>query len=151
MRAPVRANLLSHQSERLFVPEAHQIREYSVGMEVFRRRASFDRDSDSIVRVEANWLRYCLFIDMNAVGQQLMNGFNKAEKIKAAPPDDLDPSEKSQAQGTVSIQECHSRSANAGAFHDSERKTFDSPHFSIVKRNWPHVRILDWSKPLKTV
>jgi hypothetical protein len=36
---------------------SHQIKEYSVGVEVFHRGASFDQDSDSIVRVEANRLR----------------------------------------------------------------------------------------------
>jgi hypothetical protein len=34
--------------------------------------------------------RHCLFIDMNALGHELMNGFQKVEKIKAAPSDNLD-------------------------------------------------------------
>jgi hypothetical protein len=41
----------------LFAGEASQIKEYSVGVEVFHRGASFDQDADSIVRVEANRLR----------------------------------------------------------------------------------------------
>ncbi|HEY1210595.1 MAG TPA: malectin domain-containing carbohydrate-binding protein [Terracidiphilus sp.] len=56
-RAPTLAHLLSYLCEKLFVGEARQIKEYSVGVEVFRRGDSFDQDSDSIVRVEANRLR----------------------------------------------------------------------------------------------
>src|SRR5271156_5026180 len=56
-RAPTLAHLLSYLCEKLFAGEAGQIKEYSVGVEVFRRGASFDQDSDSIVRVEANRLR----------------------------------------------------------------------------------------------
>ena len=56
-RAPTLALLLSYLCERLFAGEANKIKEYSVGVEVFKRGASFDQDSDSIVRVEANRLR----------------------------------------------------------------------------------------------
>ncbi len=56
-RAPTLANLLSYLCERRFAGEANQIKEYSVGVEVFHRGPSFDQDSDSIVRVEANRLR----------------------------------------------------------------------------------------------
>ena len=56
-RAPTLANLLSYLCEKLFAGEAYQIKEYSVGVEVFHRGPSFDQDSDSIVRVEANRLR----------------------------------------------------------------------------------------------
>jgi len=56
-RAPKLAQLLSYLCERLFAGEANQIKEYSIGVEVFHRGASFDQDSDSIVRVEANRLR----------------------------------------------------------------------------------------------
>ncbi|MGD0829318.1 MAG: malectin domain-containing carbohydrate-binding protein [Terracidiphilus sp.] len=56
-RAPTMANLLRYLCEKLFAGEARQIKEYSVGVEVFHRGASFDQDSDSIVRVEANRLR----------------------------------------------------------------------------------------------
>ncbi len=44
-------------ARRLFAGEANQVKEYPVGVEVFKRGASFDQDSDSIVRVEANRLR----------------------------------------------------------------------------------------------
>jgi hypothetical protein len=56
-RAPALAHLLSYLCEKLFAGEAREIKEYSVGVEVFHRGASFDQDSDSIVRVEANRLR----------------------------------------------------------------------------------------------
>ena len=57
LRAPKLAHLLSYLCEKLFAGEAGQIKEYSIGLEVFNRGASFDQDSDSIVRVEANRLR----------------------------------------------------------------------------------------------
>jgi len=56
-RAPMMAHLLSYLCERLFAGEASRIKEYSIGLEVFDRGDSFDQDSDSIVRVEANRLR----------------------------------------------------------------------------------------------
>ncbi len=56
-RAPTLAHLLSYLCESLFAGKASQIKEYSVGLEVFHRGPSFDQDSDSIVRVEANRLR----------------------------------------------------------------------------------------------
>ena len=56
-RAPTLVHLLSYLCENLFAGNAGQIKEYSVGVEVFHRGAAFDQDSDSIVRVEANRLR----------------------------------------------------------------------------------------------
>lgn len=56
-RAPALARLLSYLCEKLFAGEANRIKEYSVALEVFHRASSFDQDSDSIVRVEANRLR----------------------------------------------------------------------------------------------
>jgi hypothetical protein len=56
-RAPTLAHLLSYLCESLFAGNSSQIKEYSVGVEVFHRSPSFDQDSDSIVRVEANRLR----------------------------------------------------------------------------------------------
>ncbi len=56
-RAPTLVHLLSYLCESLFAGKASQIKEYSVGIEVFHRGATFDQDSDSIVRVEANRLR----------------------------------------------------------------------------------------------
>jgi hypothetical protein len=56
-RAPMLARLLSYLCEKLFAGEARQIKEYTVGVEVFQRDPSYDQNSDSIVRVEANRLR----------------------------------------------------------------------------------------------
>jgi hypothetical protein len=56
-RAPTLAHLLSYLCEKRFAGQLHQIKEYSIGLEVFNRGASFDQNSDSIVRVEANRLR----------------------------------------------------------------------------------------------
>jgi hypothetical protein len=56
-RAPKLAQLLEYLGEKLFSGEAAQIKEYSIGVEVFHRGPGFDQDSDSIVRVEANRLR----------------------------------------------------------------------------------------------
>lgn len=57
VRAPKLAQLLKYLCEKYFAGEANQIKEYSIGLEVFQRGALFDQDSDSIVRVEANRLR----------------------------------------------------------------------------------------------
>ncbi len=57
LRAPKLAHLLTYLCEKLFAGLSSQIKEYSVGVEVFLRGDSFDQDSDSIVRVEANRLR----------------------------------------------------------------------------------------------
>ncbi len=57
LRAPTLSLLLSYLCEKLFAGEARQIKEYSVGVEVFHRGPDFDQNADSIVRVEANRLR----------------------------------------------------------------------------------------------
>ncbi len=56
-RAPLLARLLSYLCQKLFVGESGQIKEYSIGIDVFQRSHDFDQNSDSIVRVEANRLR----------------------------------------------------------------------------------------------
>ena len=56
-RSPGLSRLLSYLCEKSLAGEAHQIKEYSVALEVFARQESFDQDSDSIVRVQANRLR----------------------------------------------------------------------------------------------
>ncbi len=56
-RSPTLTHLLSYLCEKTFAGESEQIKEYSVGLEVFNRRDSFDQDTDSIVRVQANRLR----------------------------------------------------------------------------------------------
>ena len=57
VRSPGLSRLLSYLCEKAFAGEAHQIKEYSVALDVFGRQESFDQDSDSIVRVQANRLR----------------------------------------------------------------------------------------------
>ena len=56
-RSPALTHLLSYLCEKTFAGECSQIKEYSVGLEVFHRSDSFDQDTDSIVRVQANRLR----------------------------------------------------------------------------------------------
>lgn len=56
-RAPRLAQFLEYLCEKLFAGDTSQIKEYSIGVELFGRGAEFDQDSDSIVRVEANRLR----------------------------------------------------------------------------------------------
>lgn len=60
VRAPALAHLLGYLCEKLFSGAAGQIKEYSIGVEVFHRGPEFDQDTDSIVRVEANRLRHRL-------------------------------------------------------------------------------------------
>ncbi len=57
VRAPKLVQLLSYLCERLFSGHAGQIKEYSIGVEVFSRGDTFDQNADSIVRVEVNRLR----------------------------------------------------------------------------------------------
>jgi Malectin domain len=56
-RSPALTHLLSYLCEKTFAGETEQIKEYSVALDVFDRRDSFDQDTDSIVRVQANRLR----------------------------------------------------------------------------------------------
>lgn len=56
-RSPGLSRLLSYLCEKVLSGESAQIKEYSVALDVFRRQDSFDQDSDSIVRVQANRLR----------------------------------------------------------------------------------------------
>ncbi|HEY2858693.1 MAG TPA: malectin domain-containing carbohydrate-binding protein [Terracidiphilus sp.] len=56
-RAPRLAQFIEYLCEKFFAGETSQIKEYSIGVELFGRGAGFDQDSDSIVRVEANRLR----------------------------------------------------------------------------------------------
>jgi hypothetical protein len=56
-RSPALTHLLSYLCEKTFAGETDQIKEYSIALDVFDRRDSFDQDTDSIVRVQANRLR----------------------------------------------------------------------------------------------
>jgi Malectin domain len=57
VRSPALSRLISYLCEKTFAAETDQIKEYSVAVDVFDRQNSFDQDTDSIVRVEANRLR----------------------------------------------------------------------------------------------
>ncbi len=57
VRSPTLAHLLSYLCEKAFAGEGDQIKEYSIALDVFGRRETFDQDLDSIVRVQANRLR----------------------------------------------------------------------------------------------
>ena len=56
-RSPALSHLLSYLCEKTFAGATDQIKEYSVAVDVFDRQDSFDQDTDSIVRVQANRLR----------------------------------------------------------------------------------------------
>jgi hypothetical protein len=57
VRSPALSHLLSYLCEKTFAGETDQIKEYTIALDVFERRDTFDQDTDSIVRVEANRLR----------------------------------------------------------------------------------------------
>jgi hypothetical protein len=57
VRSPTLAHLLSYLCEKKFAGQTDQIKEYSIALDVFGRSESFDQDTDSIVRVQANRLR----------------------------------------------------------------------------------------------
>lgn len=57
LRSPSLAHLLSYLCEKTLAGESDQIKEYAVAVDVFGRHESFDQDTDSIVRVQANRLR----------------------------------------------------------------------------------------------
>jgi hypothetical protein len=70
---PRLASLLEYICERYFEGESDSIKEYSIATEVFRRPASFDQATDSIVRVEVFRLRKRLreFYDGEGADQPL--------------------------------------------------------------------------------
>jgi hypothetical protein len=55
--SPTLSNLLRYLCEKAFNGESDHIKEYSVALDVFGRKESFDQESSSIVRVEVNRLR----------------------------------------------------------------------------------------------
>jgi hypothetical protein len=96
VRAPAQANLLSRLGEMLSAGEANQIEEHSAGDERDHCRCgcvqfesipglrsskqptakrAWDKTSQ-----EYEDEKHCLFIDMNALGQQPMNGCKKVER-----------------------------------------------------------------------
>jgi hypothetical protein len=65
-----------------------------------------------------------------------MNGFQKVEKIKAAPSNDLDLPERPQIQDVLSIHNSHFSLNSDSAFYGMAHKSFGSTHFSIVRQIW---------------
>ncbi len=59
-RRPVLRNLLSFVVEKVLAGKAHEVKEYTVAIEVFGRRENFDPSRDSIVRIQAGRLRRAL-------------------------------------------------------------------------------------------
>jgi hypothetical protein len=57
VRSPTLAHLLAYLCEKKFALQTDQIKEYSIALDVFGRRETFDQDTDSIVRVQVNRLR----------------------------------------------------------------------------------------------
>lgn len=55
--APSLGQLLSYLCEKRFSGDTSQVKEYSIGVEVFHRGEDFDQEADSIVRVGVNRLR----------------------------------------------------------------------------------------------
>lgn len=59
-RRPVLRNFLSFVVEKVLAGQAHEVKEYTVAIEVFGRRENFDTSRDSIVRIQAGRLRRAL-------------------------------------------------------------------------------------------
>jgi hypothetical protein len=57
LRSPTLAHFLTYACEKTFAGESDNLKEYSIALEVFGRPESFDQDTNSIVRVQANRLR----------------------------------------------------------------------------------------------
>lgn len=55
--SPTLSHLLKYLCEKTFNGESDLIKEYSIALDVFGRKESFDQESSSIVRVEVNRLR----------------------------------------------------------------------------------------------
>ena len=123
VRAPKLAQLLSYLCEKFFAGESNQIKEYSIGLEVFHRGSSFDQDSDSIVRVEANRLRKRL------ADYYANEGKSHALQI-AIPVGQYVPQFKLSPQPPPpeeAIPEIPSANANVAPIAETDRATMKSP------------------------
>jgi predicted ATPase len=69
VKAPVLSRLLRHLVERTLEGATTELKEYSLGVEVFRRGESFDPRLDTIVRVQARRLRARLTDYYNSLGR----------------------------------------------------------------------------------
>ena len=129
-RAPTLAHLLSYLCEKRFSGQLHQVKEYSVGVEVFHRGPSFDQNSDSIVRVEANRLRKRLAAYYAGVGRShrlhitIPLGQYVPEFASPAPPEVEGPRPHGDlpAPGQVEIESAAIRRVEPG-FRLSGRRT----------------------------
>lgn len=65
---PVLRNLLEHLVTRTISAQSHELKEYSLGIDVFGRGASFDPRVDTIVRVQARRLRTRLAVYYDSEG-----------------------------------------------------------------------------------
>ena len=78
--------------------------------------------------------RYCLFIDKHTLSQEMMNGFQKVEKIKAAPSNDLDLPERPKTHDAIPFHDWDFRLADESAFRGLAHKTLGSSHPSCGQR-----------------
>lgn len=81
------------------------------------------------------------FIDIYTLGQKLMNGFQKVEKIKAASSNDLNFPEGPQIQNFLSLHNSNSSLDDASAFRGLAHKTLGSSHRSFDQRIRPGLSI----------
>lgn len=59
-RRPVLRHFLAFVVEKVLAGQAHEVKEYTVAIEVFGRKENFDASKDSIVRIQAGRLRRAL-------------------------------------------------------------------------------------------
>jgi hypothetical protein len=83
-----------------------------------------------------------LFTEERTLSQERMNGFQKVEKIIAAPSKDLDLPERPQIQGILAIHEQHFSLRCESAVHGLARETLGSSHFSNAQQIWPGLSTL---------
>lgn len=132
VRAPTLANLLSYLCEKSLAGQAAQIKEYSIGVEVFRRGATFDQDSDSIVRVEANRLRRRL--------AEYYQGEGSANRLRITIPvgQYVPKFDVSRFEPNELPSRAESKATNDGTPPKSGGGRFDT----AVRRWWPLVAIV---------
>ncbi len=108
-RSPALSHLLSYLCEKTFAGETDQIKEYSVALDVFDRQDSFDQDTDSIVRVQANRLRKRLgeYYSKEGAGHAIHITIPVGQYVptfqRSAPPTEILPAPESEKPGHVEI------------------------------------------------
>jgi hypothetical protein len=78
--------------------------------------------------------RHGLFTEEHTPSQERMNGFQKVEKIIAAPSNDLDLPERPRVQDILPVHEQHFSLLCESAIHGLAHETVGSSHFPIVRR-----------------